>query len=377
MTAPEPTRPLHRPGDPFWNPIPTFETTPSGDAAYATSDPNPTSATGGTPARNPSGESISIQPHSRLPDAPVAYPQLLRGPTRAWWRPPLTLGLFVALLAILSVLPVVISLTYAVLTGVGNLDVWLDEQLADGVVPDPGGYLFLNLSLVVLIPAAMLSIWAVHRIRPRYLSSVAGGLRWRWLLRCVLVLSPLWAVYLTVSTITDPPQSGRPDQWVVLLVMGLLLTPWQAAAEEYAFRGWLTLNLGVYFARPLVAFAVPAVVAAAAFATAHGSPDPWILADLAVFSLVASIMTWRTGGLEAAIVLHTVNNVGIDIIVNSIGGFDEALVGAETKGTPLSFAVSVLVHGLALGLVWWQARRTGIERLHRPSRMPESETALT
>lgn len=346
-------------GDATWDPIPRF--LPSPDPVLAVG-PGPSHPAAGQPA-HPTGP----ERRRRLPDSPVDYPQLLRGPTRAWWRPILALLVFVVLFAGLSVLPFLAAMTYGAVTGIESIDLWLDEQLADGAVPDPGGYLYLNLSLVVLIPAAMLSIRAVHRIRPRFLSSVVGGLRWRWLLRCVVVLAPVWALYLTISTVTDPPQSPRPAQWVVLLVMGLLLTPWQAAAEEYAFRGWLTQNLGAYFARPLLAFGVPAVVAAAAFAAAHGSPDPWILADLAVFSIVASIMTWRTGGLEAAIVMHAVNNVGIDIIVTTIGGFEEALVGADTKGTPLSLGVSVLVHAVALALVLWQARRSGIDRRFRPS----------
>jgi membrane protease YdiL (CAAX protease family) len=277
----------------------------------------------------------------------------------------LALVVFAGLFAALSVLPALIALGYGLATGVDDVGGWLD-QLAEGSVMDPGAYLYLNLALIILIPAAMLSIWAVHRIRPRYLSSVAGGLRWRWLLRCVVVLAPLFAVYLTISTLTDPPQSPRSDQWVALLVLGLLLTPWQAAAEEYAFRGWLTQNLGAYLARPLLAFLVPAVVAAVAFAAAHGSPDPWILADLAVFSLAASVMTWRTGGLEAAIVLHAANNVGIDIIVNTVGGFEEAFVGAETRGTPTAFAVSLVLHVVAVALVLWQARRAGIDRRFRP-----------
>lgn len=349
----------HAPDEATWDPIPSF--LPS---------PDPVVAAGAGLPRLPY-EQVAPAPgparRRRLPDAPVEYPQLLRGPTRAWWRPLLTVVVFVGLFGALSVLPFLAAMTYGTLTGIENVDLWLDEQLADGAVLDPGGYLYLNLSLVVLIPAAMLSVWAVHRIRPRFLSSVAGGLRWRWLLRCVVVLAPVWAVYLTLSTVTDPPQSPRPDQWLVLLVMGLLLTPWQAAAEEYAFRGWLTQNLGAFFARPLLAFLVPTVVAAGAFAAAHGSPDPWILADLAVFSVVASIMTWRTGGLEAAIVMHAVNNVGIDIIVTTVGGFEESLVGADTKGTPLSFAVSVLVHGIALALVLWQARRSGVDRRFRLS----------
>jgi membrane protease YdiL (CAAX protease family) len=278
-----------------------------------------------------------------------------------------TLLVFLGLFGVLSLLPFLVAAAYAWLSGVPDIDLWIDEQLSEGAVMDPGGYLFLNLSLVVLIPAAMLSIWAVHRIRPRFLSSVAGGLRWRWLLRCVVVLSPVWAVYLTLSTVTDPPQSPRSTDWVALLIIGLLLTPWQAAAEEYAFRGWITQNVGAYFSRPVVAFVVPTLIAAAAFAAAHGSPDPWILADLAVFSIVASVMTWRTGGLEAAIVMHAVNNLGIDIIVNTVGGFDEAMVGAETTGTPLSFAVSALISLIALALVLWQARRQKLDRWFRPS----------
>lgn len=300
----------------------------------------------------------------------MEYPQLLRGPTRAWWRPILTLILFVVLVGLLSILPVLVTLAYGAVSGQRDLGVTLDQLSDESAVSQPAAYLYLNLALIVLIPAAMLSIWVVHRIRPRFLSSVAGGLRWRWLLRCLVVLAPLWAVYLLISTVVDPPQSARPEHWIVLLGMGLLLTPWQAAAEEYAFRGWLTQNVGAYFARPLVAIAVPAVIAAAAFAAAHGSPDPWILADLAALSLTASVLTWRTGGLEAAIVLHAVNNVGIDIIVNTLGGFEDSVVGAETTGTWLSFTVSLLLDLIALVLVLWQARRSGVDRWYRPSPVP-------
>lgn len=341
-----------------WDPIPPFR--PTVGPSYGVVEPGRGPVPGPLVPVRPS-------PRRRLPDVAVEYPQLLRGPTRARWRPVVTLLVFLGLFGVLSVLPFLVAAAYASLSGVPDIDLWIDEQLSEGAVMDPGGYLYLNLSLVVLIPAAMLSIWAVHRIRPRFLSSVAGGLRWRWLLRCAVVLSPVWAVYLTLSTVTDPPQSPRSADWVALLIIGLLLTPWQAAAEEYAFRGWITQNVGAYFSRPVVAFVVPTVIAAAAFAAAHGSPDPWILADLAVFSIVASAMTWRTGGLEAAIVMHAVNNLGIDIIVNTVGGFDEAMVGAETTGTPLSFAVSALISLIALALVLWQARRQKLDRWFRPS----------
>ena len=173
-------------------------------------------------------------------------------------------------------------------------------------------------------------------------------------------------VYLAVSTLVDPPQSGRPEQWGVLLVMAVLLTPGQAAAEEYVFRGWVMQNVGAYVARPLVALVVSTVIGAAAFAAAHGSPDPWVLADLGLFAVVASMLTWRTGGLEAAIVMHTVNNLGVFAVTVTIGGWAEAFVGEETTGTPLAFGISVLLHGTALALIWWQAKRVGLNPWFRP-----------
>ena len=274
-------------------------------------------------------------------------------------------GLF--LLSFLVPAPVVIA--YAVLSGettVEGLGPWFDDVTSLEGPMGPSTYLYSFLALIVLIPAAMLSTWLVHRIRPGFLSSVAGRIRWGWLLRCLVVLAPLWVVYLGVSTLVDPPQSARPEQWAVLLVMGVLLTPGQAAAEEYVFRGWILQNLGSYFRRPVLSWVIPAAVAAVVFAFAHGSPDPWVLADLAGFSVTATLLTWRTGGLEAGIVMHTVNNIGITVVTTLIGGWDEAFVGEETRGTPMTLAVSLGLNAIAFALVWWQARRTGIDRLYRP-----------
>jgi membrane protease YdiL (CAAX protease family) len=278
----------------------------------------------------------------------------------------------VAAFALLSVLAYVITMAYGLLSGEATIDtveLWIDRAAdVEGAI-GPGGYLLATLSLIVLIPAAMLSIWAAHRIRPGFLSSVAGRIRWRWLLRCAVVLAPLWVLYLAISTLVEPPQSGRPDQWWVLLIMAVLLTPGQAAAEEYVFRGWIMQNVGAYVARPRVAMVVATAIGAAAFAAAHGSPDPWVLAELALFAVVASILTWRTGGLEAAIVMHTINNIGVFVVTVTIGGWAEAFVGEETKGTPLAFGVSVLLHGIALALIWWQARKVGLDPWFRPVRL--------
>lgn len=301
-----------------------------------------------------------------MPDGPREYQQMLRGPRYRWWRPLLALLLAVALylpLALLAFVPVIVA---AAVAGVHNPVAWSVREVADINELGPAGFLYVNLSLLILIPTAVLSIWISHRIRPRFVTSVQGGFRWRWLLRCLLVVVPLWVLFLGGGALLDPATSPRPHHWGLLLVIMIFLTPLQAAGEEYFFRGWILQNVGAWFRRPVVGLVVALAVSTAAFAAAHGSPDVWVVGDLAVFALTAGIATWRTGGLEAGIAIHAVNNVGLFFVVILTGGWEDAFVGQSTKSTFSAFAISLVVHALALTLILWQAKRAGIERRYLP-----------
>lgn len=327
--------------------------------------PAPYAPPGGlAPAYAPPGPVYPIAPArvSALPTEPVPYTQMLRGPRFRWWKPIVTLLLAVALgipLILLSLLPL---LAFGLATGDPNLG------MANLDVTDlsPLEFAVVNLSLIVLIPLAGLTIWAVHQIRPRYVSSVAGGIRWRWLARCSLVVLPLWLVYMGLGYLVAPPQSPRPDEWLVLLAIVLVMTPLQAAGEEYFFRGWLMQNVAAWFGRPIVGLVVSVSVSAIVFSAAHGSPDPWILGSIACLAVAAGVAAYKTGGLEAAIAMHAVNNLLAFGAVLTLGGWQEAFVGADTEGTPAVLLLSVVVHGVALALILWQAKRHGIQSRYQP-----------
>ena len=300
---------------------------------------------------------------SALPTEPRPYHQMLRGPRFRWWKPIVTMLLAVALgipLITLSFLPLVVMglASGAEDLGLSNLDV---NDLS------PTAFVVVNLSLIVLIPLSGLTIWIVHQIRPRSVSSVAGGIRWRWLLRCALVVLPLWLVYLGLGLVVAPPVSARPDDWLPLLIIVLVMTPFQAAGEEYFFRGWVMQNIGAWFARPLVGLVVSVAVSTVAFAAAHGSPDPWILGSIGCLAVAAGVAAYRTGGLEAGIAMHAVNNLLAFGAVLTFGGWEEAFVGADTAGTPAVLLLALLVHGGALALILWQAKRHGIQSHYQPA----------
>ena len=339
------------------------------------SEPQPYPTTGGVapPYAGGPGTPYPMAPYtmvpapvSALPTEPRPYHQMLRGPRFRWWKPIVTLLLTVAMgipLITLSLLPLVVLGLYSGDSGVAvaALDV---HNLS------PTAFVVVNLSLIVLIPLAGLTIWIVHQIRPRYLSSVAGGIRWRWLLRCALVVLPLWLAYLALGLVVAPPESSRPDDWLALLVIVLVMTPFQAAGEEYFFRGWIMQNVGAWFARPIVGLVVSVAVSTVAFAAAHGSPDPWILGSIGCLAVASGIAAYRTGGLEAGIAMHAVNNLLAFGAVLAFGGWEDAFVGADTSGTPAVLLLAVLVHGGALALILWQAKRQGIQSHYKPRTQP-------
>jgi uncharacterized protein len=301
-------------------------------------------------------------PTSALPDVPRPYQQMLRGRRYRWWKPLLCLLLVIPLALFMMGLAIVPVLIAGWITD-ANLITTMDITNLG-----PIGFIYLNLSLIVLIPASGLSIWIVHGIRPRFLSSVAGGIRWRWLLRCIAVILPLWAIYIGLAVLVTPFTSPRPTQWVALLIIALLLTPLQAAGEEYFFRGWIMQNVGAWFSRPIVGLVVSLVVSAASFSTLHLSPDPWVLGTIACLAVASGVAAWRTGGLEAGIVMHAVNNLLTITVVVLSGGWSQAFVRTDTTGTPVMLLLATAVYGIALALILWQAKRAGVQPYYQPAR---------
>ncbi|GAA2803779.1 CPBP family intramembrane glutamic endopeptidase [Nonomuraea dietziae] len=87
------------------------------------------------------------------------------------------------------------------------------------------------------------------------------------------------------------------------LVVIVLLVPFQAAAEEYIFRGWLLQAFGAYIRSPWPGI----VLGSAGFAALHAYTD-WGILDVFSFGVLMGWLAVRTGGLEAPIAMHVVNN---------------------------------------------------------------------
>ena len=72
----------------------------------------------------------------RLPETPVRYLHLLRGPTRAWWRPIVSFLVLVAAFALLTVPAYLITMAYGLLSGEATIDTigsgWIGPPTSPG-----------------------------------------------------------------------------------------------------------------------------------------------------------------------------------------------------------------------------------------------------
>lgn len=282
---------------------------------------------------------------------PRPYVHQMRGPRHRWWRPLVALAVAVAVLIVCVVALMVPSELGGLLDN--------EDTLVDPV--NPWSALVTNLLLANLIPATLIGLWVGFRRSPWRVFSVAGRLRWGWLGWCALVVTPLWAVYLAVTWVVfDQEVLDRPEHWVALLAITLVTTPLQAAGEELAFRGGLVQGVGAWIRSPVVALGVTTILSTAFFAAAHGSADPWIIIELGSMAVAGCWLAWRTGGLEAVLVMHIVNNLLVMGTGILFGGLEESFVDGTSAGSPVSAAMSVAATALVTAVLLWLARRRGI-----------------
>lgn len=295
-------------------------------------------------------------------DPATPYHRLARTRRHRWWRPALgTLLLIVTWLAGIVVVLGGFAVT-ALVTGTDFLT---------------GGTRFfanpvLNVAVllgIVLVagPAVALAAWVVQRRPVGSVSSVNGRLRWRWLVSCLGLAVPTILVSLSVLYSLPPPGgavvgSSPGISWVgwrrflIAAAVLVMLVPMQSAAEEYVFRGWVIQTAGAYLRSPWVGIMAGAVL----FALAHGLGTAWGFADLLLFGILSGWLAVRTGGLEAGIALHTVNNLVAFLLSAAFGSLGVIRTAAQASWT--LFAVDIVVLPLYAWLVISLAGRTEIAR---------------
>ncbi|WP_104180206.1 CPBP family intramembrane glutamic endopeptidase [Arthrobacter sp. B0490] len=291
----------------------------------------------------------------------------LSWPWHRWWKPLLTALLGFVFYVVFVLVVVVAGLGVATLSPTG-VDPYLDA-LTVLDLSNPVMFAFTLVSLILMIPALALAALIMGPKPLGLLSSVAGRIRWTWLAVCTAAALAVFLASLAVSTgigfffpedVAAAPAQQDTSILVIMLALSLLAVPFQAAAEEYVFRGFLMQAIGSWLKHPAFAILLPVPL----FVLGHGY-DPLGQADVALFAVFAGWITWRTGGLEAAIAVHAINNMTIFVL----GAFGLVDVNS-TEGSVSGLVVSALTMAVTAVVIVRLADRRGIARTRTVAPQP-------
>lgn len=315
--------------------------------------------------RNPAAAGNTISGVRELGPPGTPYHLLARTAVHRWWRPLVALLVAVALALVALIAAIVLVGAFAVLPpGFDQTRLALlvaRPELIDKAGRDPFVLLYLSFAgLIALIPPVLLTAKWVQRRPARSLLGVTGRLRPRWLLECLagasVLLAAAFAVAALIAWLTGTPAGPGFPGWAAyarIALLAVLVVPFQSAAEELVFRGFLLQTLTAWFRTPWPAIVLTSLV----FLAGHGYTDPLVWCELLVLAGAMCWLSVRTGGLEAGIGLHVANN-SLSLLVGGLSG----IPGVEQAG---DFAVGDVVPFIlaVLGYAWWADRRAARREL--------------
>ncbi|MGC3978735.1 MAG: CPBP family intramembrane metalloprotease, partial [Paludibacteraceae bacterium] len=239
-----------------------------------------------------------------------------------WWK--YLVIILVALFGaqLIGAIPFAITITLKTLTN-------------GGVTPNPENAADLsiyglpqNLSLVLLMIPFLLGLLAlillVKPMHKRTWKEVANGtniLRWNRVYTGAMVWLILYSAYLAVNYFLDKDNfqfSFNPSPFITLVVISLLLIPFQTTFEELFFRGYIVQGMAAWTRKRWLVLIVPAFF----FGLMHIlNPEIrefgfWIaMPQYWYYGLFLGFLTIVDDGIEMAMGVHAANNIFLSIMV--------------------------------------------------------------
>ena len=231
-------------------------------------------------------------------------------------------------------------------------------------------YILLLISFLPIFVAIIITqkIWHLRSIKK--LLTSAPVFRWDYLIRTMGIIFIFYAALSVIEYQLFPNEyDGMTLQtdwsaYFKLLLITLLLVPFQATAEEFLCRGYLNQALIKYLGSPWMVFAITS----GGFALLHawnpeasGQMGPY-LASIFLFGMAMCVLLYFEGGIESAIGAHIANNI---FVFGLLGYEDPELPNTAllTLGAPViewhDFAIELGLMIVLISLILWANRKWG------------------
>ena len=242
-----------------------------------------------------------------------------------WWRYIIALVAVFALTNTIGALPLLISMG---ISAAG--DPTILEKLAENpndlsvLGIDPIVYLVeMIFPFIIGLIAFVLILHPLNQKRLIHVVVGTGSFRWKRLAVSAVIWTLFSAIYLFASVKLDPSNyslHNTSKTLIPLIIISVLLIPFQAAWEEIIFRGYLMQGFTVLMKNRWA----PVILTSLLFALMHViNPEVreygfWsMMPQYLLFGLVFGIMTVMDDGVEAAIGAHAANNAFLSVMLTN------------------------------------------------------------
>ncbi|MCL2784675.1 MAG: CPBP family glutamic-type intramembrane protease [Propionibacteriaceae bacterium] len=259
-------------------------------------------------------------------------------------------------------------LYYVVTLGIGVVSLLLDPALLNDALEGeikttPMLFLINNVGIALEIAMCTLIAFLFFKQGFGWLVSVVGRFRWKWMFLTMMIFIIGYAVQTGIEYFLMGPEAMgfndiemKPYTWFMIGAI-VLTTPLQCAGEEFQARALLPKLIAAIVPFRWVGLTLAAILPSALFMYLHGASDPWLNAYYFLTGLSMWWLAYRTGGIEASIALHIVNNF-FALWMLPFTDFSDMFDRGEGTGDPILMAY-IGVEFLLIIIVDIVARRTG------------------
>jgi uncharacterized protein len=255
------------------------------------------------------------------------------------------------------------------------LGLWIEGLVRPNATPTPVGFspiAFASgaVATALVAPWSMLIQRWLYGVPGPSLHSVVSRFRFAVFGRALLVVLPIVLIALATTEFLQPGATVRwsNTELVAFFVVIVLVIPLQSAGEEYGIRGLIFRVAGSWVHGRWTSLALGFAVSTAVFTVIHTAGDPWWNVFYIVMSFCTALVTWRTGGVETAAVIHAVYNVVTMLFwVVLHADLTERFDRSPGAVTPALLVPSTIAFVAIAAIVWLSTRRSGPLKTPSPS----------
>ncbi len=211
--------------------------------------------------------------------------------------------------------------------------------------------------LFLLIPTAIFTYRLIYKEPHGTLISTDYRFRWKWIKKCLTILFPIMVFVIIGQTLLD----GIPDfifssGTIGAVLLSIIITPFQAAGEEYLFRAFALQVFATIIKSDKWAWIILSIISSFIFSILHLPEDLCTGIDLFIFGILMCVLVYFTEGIEASIIFHSLNNILLNIVMDLTGDNGNLFkdTGRIADGPFIeSTVVSIITDILICGLVIW------------------------